>query len=93
MEEAIRFFIKNEVKRGQYFDSHTVIEYLIQNHTNDYLQEAGGRNTAETYHGRIAQIIDRLVDENNNRVVSDEGIAVSKNIRDKFSECHLWRKN
>lgn len=93
MKTAIRSFIDNEVKTGQYFDSHTVIEYLIQNHANLYLQGAGGKNTVETYHGRIAKIIDNLLDNNNNKIANNIGIAISKNIKDKFSECHLWQKN
>lgn len=91
MENAIRQFIQDEVQKHQYFDSHTVIEYLIQNYTDLYLQGAGGNQLARTYHGQIAQKISILEQVGIVKKVGDKA-SVSKNITDKFTTCALWQK-
>ncbi len=91
MEKAILEFIDTEVKSGQYFDSHTLIKYLIQKHTDLYLQGAGGKQRADTYHGQLAQKLSVLEKDGVLEKIGDK-VSVSKNIKDKFSECALWRK-
>lgn len=86
MEDAIRKFTKT-VKKGQYFDTHTVIQYLIQKHTDLYLNSVC-RTTVQSYHGYIGQFIKETFATELEHV----GTSRSKNIKDGFSECALWRK-
>lgn len=89
MENAIRQFVQTRIKQGVYFDSHAVIQHIIQNHSSLYLQSSGVNDNVETYHGRIAQILSTLEKQG---LVTNSGTSFSKNVKDNFTECTLWQK-
>jgi hypothetical protein len=85
LEKAIREIIES-IKPGWYFDSHTVIFLLLQEHSDEYLSGAEGYTSTELYHSEISKIV-----QSNSDLVEDTGKeACSKNIRDNFTECRLW---
>jgi hypothetical protein len=88
MKEVIESIIKNHIKSGVIFDTHTIIEYLLQNDTDAYLTNFTG-NSTETYHGNIGHIIAQIEDGG---LVSRIGESWSLNIRKNFSECACWKK-
>jgi hypothetical protein len=87
MRETIEAIIRS-IPVGNIFDSHTIIDYLLQNYTDEYLQNCNGRNV-ETYHSNIANIIAAIADDGLARRIGD---SWSKNIHDKFSPCKCWEK-
>jgi len=87
MKEIIESVI-GHIPSGTIFDTHAIIEYLLQNDTDAYLSNFTG-NSAETYHGYIGQIIAKIEDEG---LVSRIGESWSLNIRKNFSECTCWKK-
>lgn len=92
MKPIIENFIETRVEKGQYFDSHAVIAYLLQKHTDLYLQGAGANDKVEMYHGRIAQMLNEFVNPGKGVQIQCIGECVSKNIKDKFSKCTLWKR-
>ena len=87
LKDAIREIIEQRIKQGYYFDSHTVILLLLQNHHDTYLLGFEGHKTTELYHSEISKMI-----KQNSDLVEDIGEAFSKNVLDNFNECHLWRR-
>ena len=86
LENAIREIILY-IPLGAFFDVHTIVEILLQQHDEVYLTNVGNYTTAAQYHSRISFIIAHYAD-----LVEKEGDSYSKNIHDKFSECHLFRR-
>ncbi|MFP3043236.1 hypothetical protein LQZ19_15580 [Treponema primitia] len=87
LDNLIREII-NSIPGKHIFDTHMVIQKLIQKYTNDYLVNAQPFSTIESYHGHIGKSIVKY----QNILVEDLGVAYSKNIKDDFSECECWRK-
>jgi len=86
LKDAIRGIIEQRIKQGYYFDSHTVISLLLQEHHDTYLLGFGSYTSTELYHSAIS----RMVKDSN--LVDDIGESFSKNVLDNFSECHLWKR-
>ena len=86
LEKAIREIIGG-IPAGAHFDVHTVVEKLLQEHDETYLMSVGNYTSAAQYHSKISTIIAHEVD-----LVEKVGDSYSKNIHDKFSECHLFRR-
>jgi hypothetical protein len=85
LKDAIREIIES-INPGWYFDSHTVIFLLLQEHSDEYLSGAEGFASTELYHSGISKIV-----QSNSDLIEDTGMEVySKNIHDNFSECRLW---
>jgi hypothetical protein len=65
-----------------------IIEYLLQNHSDVYLQKCEGRTTL-SYHGYIGQVIDGIAEEG---LAKRRGDSWSLNIHKTFSKCACWEK-
>jgi hypothetical protein len=87
LKDAIRKIIKS-IKRGYYFDSHTVILMLLQKHHDTYLLGSKRHKTTDLYHSAIS----RMVKGNKDLVEDSKGESFSKNVHDNFNECHLWKR-
>ena len=86
LEKAIRKII-NGMPLGACFDVHTVIQKLLQEHDDVYLMNVGNYSSASQYHSKISSFICRDSD-----TIVKVGNSYSKNIHDKFSECHLLKR-
>jgi hypothetical protein len=71
------------------FDTHTVIEYLLQRYSDVYLSSFSHGTTAG-YNGHIGEIVDSFA---GNLISQQIGKSWSMNIRKNFSDCACWRKN
>jgi hypothetical protein len=82
--------ILDDFKSGDYFDSHTVIDALLQNHEYHlaYLQGYPANNAMEVrhYHGTIAKMI------NSSGLVNQIGNARTHTIYGNLSDNVLWQK-
>ncbi|MDR0289379.1 MAG: hypothetical protein LBI06_00400 [Treponema sp.] len=87
MKKIIESIIRR-IPSGMIFDSHAIIEYILQNDSDAYLQNFNGKTT-ELYHAYIGQIISEFVRE---ELVENIGKSWSLNIHKTFSECTCWRK-
>jgi hypothetical protein len=88
MDNAIDSII-GEISVGCIFDSHFIINQLIRNHSDAYLEFAksfNGSGITSVMHGHIGQKIDKL------SCVKQLGKSISENIHTKASECTCWRK-
>jgi len=87
MKEIIESII-GRIPSGMIFDTHTIIEYLLQNDSDAYLDNYNGKTT-ELYHGYIGQVIADIADGG---LVSKMGDSWSLNIHQTFSKCACWKK-
>ena len=86
LEKAIREIVSG-IPAGAFFDVHTVTQKLLQDHDDVYLANIGHYTSAAQYHSKISTIIGQETDK-----VEMAGSSYSKNIHDKFSECHLFKR-
>ena len=86
LEKAVRNIISG-IPSDASFDVHTVIQKLLQEHDDVYLMNIGHYTSAAQYHSKISTII-----AHNSDLVEKTGNSFSKNIHDKFSECHLFKR-
>ncbi|KAA6335739.1 hypothetical protein EZS27_016053 [termite gut metagenome] len=99
MLKIIEGFIK-KIPRGYYFDTHTVIDYLIQEYHGIYLKEyheisKNDNYTVNLYHGHIGQLIQQNFTDilvTNNILVKQVGDSWSKNVKNNFSQNTCWQK-
>lgn len=89
MKELIRKQIMG-ITEGLIFDTHVVVDSLIQSNTDEYLSNYTG-GTTELYHGKIGQVIAGF-ETGDDKLVERVGESWSKNIRDKFSKCTCWKR-
>jgi len=87
MKEVIKSIIKNKIHKGYVFDAHSIIEYLIQNHSDIYLSSFK-TGTTEYYHSEISKTI-ALFEES---IIERTGECWSMNIHKKFSVNKCWTK-
>jgi hypothetical protein len=87
IKEVIESII-GRIPSGMIFDAHTVIEYLLQNDSDAYLQNFNGKTT-ELYHAYIGQVIADIEKEG---LVERMGDSWSLNIHKTFSKCSCWKK-
>jgi hypothetical protein len=81
--------IVTAVPHGKFFDTHMVIQALIQQYADDYIQAAASFSTLISFHGHIGKAVGKL----KGILVEDMGTAWSKNVKDGFSECECWKRN
>jgi len=86
LEKAVRNIIA-DIPLDLSFDVHTVVEKLLQEHDGAYLMNIGRYTSASQYHSKISTII-----AHNTDIVEKAGGSFSKNIHDKYSECHLFKR-
>ncbi|GHV79058.1 hypothetical protein AGMMS49944_08490 [Spirochaetia bacterium] len=82
--------IISKIEAGVIFDAHTIIEKLIQEHSDVYLSSYSNNKSTELYNSQISKIIDSF---DGSLITRMPGESWSKNIRDNFSNCAYWKKN
>jgi len=88
MKDIIRSIIIEQISQGIIFDTHAIIEYLLQNDSDTYLNNYNNTNT-ELYHSYISKIISDIEKE---KLVERIGDSWSLTIHKKFQNCACWRK-
>ena len=86
LEKAIRDIVI-DMPANAFFDVHTVVEKLLQEHDDVYMTNIGHYTSAAQYHSKISAVISHNTD-----IAEKAGESFSKNIHDKFSECHLFKR-
>jgi len=86
METIINEILK-DIPNGAIFDSHTIIEIIIKNYSDEYLQNYKHSST-ELYHSYIAQLIAKY----ETSILERIGQSWSKNLHEKYSICTCWKK-
>ena len=86
LEKTIREIISG-IPSGTFFDLHTVVLKMLKEHDEVYLSNTGGHTSIAQYHSKISSIVGQITD-----LVEIAGNSYSKNIHDKFSECHLFKR-
>jgi len=86
LEKTIRKLVF-DIPAGFFFDVHVIVEKLLQEHDGVYLTNVGQYTSAAQYHAKISTIISQ-----NTELVEMAGKSYSKNIHEKFSECHLFKR-
>lgn len=89
LEQNITDFI-SKVPKGCIFDAHSVISYLLKNHTDDYLEFHNDAEPTNSFHSRVSRAINPFVDKNIIKRIDAK--SYSQNIRGNFSENSCWRK-
>lgn len=87
MQNVIKSIINSEIPKGCVFDAHSIIEYLIQNHSDIYLSSFK-TGTTEYYHSEISKTI-ALFEGSIIKRIDD---CLSLNIHKKFSQNKCWIK-
>lgn len=85
--------IISKISKGFAFDAHFIIDTIIRDHSNDYLEFAvshmAGSKVTEHVHSELAKVIasfeGTLIRRMDNR-------SISYNIRGNASDCTLWRR-
>ena len=77
-----------KINKGHFFDTHSIIEFLIQNHSDIYLLNYENGWTTDYYHSVISKKIASFEGE----LVSDQGNCWSMNIHKNFTSNKCWLK-
>ncbi|HNQ77038.1 MAG TPA: hypothetical protein PKJ37_12120 [Acidobacteriota bacterium] len=85
LDEAIREIVESTITSGLFFDSHTVIQLLIERYSDVYHSSFSGDNT-NGYHGLIANRIVLLEDD----LIDRRGLSFSKTIHGTYDSCACW---
>lgn len=88
MRNIIQTIIQEQIPKGSVFDTHTIIEYLIQNQSDIYLSSYNNDWTTEFYHSVISKEIAHFEDALLKRI----GDCWSLNIHKNFSTNVCWIK-
>ena len=89
LEQNIADFI-SKVPKGCIFDAHSVISYLLKNHSDDYLEFHNDAEPTNSFHSRVSRAINPFVDKN--VIERIDAKSYSLNIRGNFSENSCWKK-
>jgi len=87
MKEVIESIIGN-IPSGMIFDTHVIIEYLLQENSDVYLKNYNGAST-ELYHGYISQVVSVIEKEGQVKRIGD---SWSLTIHKTFGKCACWQK-
>ena len=88
MKNTIQNIIKSEIPKNCVFDAHTIIEYMIQNHSDIYLSSYQNNWKTDYYHSEISKIIAKFEGD----IIERQGESWSINIHKKFSPNVCWIK-
>jgi len=88
MKEIIKSII-DSIPSGMIFDTHTIIEYLLQKDSDVYLNNYNGKTSTELYHSYISQVI---ADIEKGGLVERIGDSWSLTIHKTFGKCACWKK-
>ena len=89
MKNTIQTIIEKEIPKECIFDAHSIIEYLIQNHSDIYLSTYKNGWRTEFYHSEIS----KLIAEFENVIITRTGESWSINLHKKFSKNTCWIKS
>lgn len=81
--------IINKIPSGLIFDSHTIINMLIEKYSDVYLSSNTSGLTTELYHAAIGRIIAWFAPN----LITRVGDSWSKNIHLGYGKCSVWKKN
>ncbi|WP_059369700.1 hypothetical protein [Treponema endosymbiont of Eucomonympha sp.] len=91
LDTAIEEIIK-KIPCGAIFDSHAIIEYLLQNYSDVYLSSFIGGSTL-AYNGIIGNKIESFCSPAKGALLAKVGDSSwSMNIRKNFSTCACWKR-
>lgn len=90
LKKVIEAILKEEIKTGLYFDAHTIICILIQQHSDEYLTAFKNSNYSDTktYHSAISKAVksfSALVEDTNTD-------CYSRQIHDDFGVNSLYKR-
>lgn len=88
MKNIIQTIIQSKIPKGCIFDTHSIIEYLIQSDSDTYLSSYKNNWTTEFYHSKISELIGTLDD----KLIKRHGTSWSQNIHKKFTPNVCWIK-
>jgi len=88
MEQIIQNIIKTKILKGCVFDAHSIIEYLIQHHSDTYFSFYKNNWTTEFFHSEISKLIATFDDE----LIERQGTSWSQNIHKNFTTNVCWIK-
>jgi hypothetical protein len=88
MRTIIQSIIQHEIPKKCVFDAHSIIEYLIQYHSDIYLSTHQDNWTTEFYHSEISKTIATF----EGSIIKRQGESWSLNIHNKFSQNVCWIK-
>jgi len=88
MKNTIQNIIKSEIPKKCVFDAHTIIEYMLQNHSDIYLSSYQNNWKTDYYHSEISKIIATFEGD----IIERQGESWSINIHKKFSPNVCWIK-
>ncbi len=88
MKNIILSIIQNEIPKGYIFDAHSIIEYLIQHHSDIYLESYKNGSTTSVYHSEISKTIATF----EGSIIKRQGKSWSLNIHKRFSQNVCWLK-
>ena len=93
--DAIKKIILNteNLKKGDYFDSHTIINELISKEFHQiYLNNFPAGFTIGQYHGKIAKIIEESKLAEKVQFEGKDILIKSHTIYGEIKQNHLWKK-
>ncbi len=76
------------VGHGQTFDAHMVIDSILRQDTELYLQYYNGQKKVSTFHSQISKVIKSF----EGTLIERAGKNVSENIHHKYTPCTCWRR-
>lgn len=88
MNNTIQYIILNEIPKGCIFDSHSIINFLILNHNDEYLSSNINNWTTAYYHSEISKKIATFEKSLINRL----GESWSLNVNNDFCQNKCWVK-
>jgi hypothetical protein len=92
MRAAVESIIKKIPKRAM-FDTHAVIECLIQEHSDEYLDFYKKGEGTNKHHQNIALILSDFVEAGLIERIGDDNTKIwSMNIRKNLTPCVCWKK-
>lgn len=93
LEATIQAIIQN-IPQGDIFDAHSIIDFLIQNNSDVYLDSYRQGMTTKVYHSQISKIINSFANPNDNNRLLDRlgGNIWSRNIHQHFTNNAPYRR-
>ncbi|RUT73308.1 hypothetical protein [Ancylomarina longa] len=88
MRNTIQIIIQSKIPKEFVFDTHSIIDYLIQYHSDIYLSSHQNGWTTEFYHSEISKLIASF----EGSIIKRQGECWSRNIHFKFSQNACWLK-
>lgn len=87
-KQEVERIIRANVGHGQTFDAHMIIDTILAQNTELYVQYYNGQKKISSFHSQISKLIRTLEGE----LIERTGTHVSKNIHGRNSVCTCWRR-